>query len=157
VSEAIRSNVVVPIVNPYLPPEWSAHTPPVDGGDFASCPLLVLHYWAVWDRIDREMDERLAPLREDYAGRICFRSCDIDRPENQSFIKGIANIPALGCFIRGTWYKSLVGLRSEADMRRVFDTWLAAAAMPDRPPARRAGLARVVSFVGNVLRRGSAD
>src|SRR5215204_5382214 len=106
-----RTAVVVNI--PPLP-EWSPRTPPVAPGDFGSCPVLVLHYWAIWDhRLDREMDGRLATLREEYAGRICFRSCDVDRAENQPFIQGIANIPALGCFLGGQWHESLVGLRSE--------------------------------------------
>jgi hypothetical protein len=80
--------------------------------------------------IDREMDERIGSLREEYGNRILFRSCDVDRAENKPFIQGIANIPALGCFIRGTWFKSLIGLRSPEELRSVFDDWLAAATCP---------------------------
>ncbi|MGB7156786.1 MAG: hypothetical protein WBD40_01890 [Tepidisphaeraceae bacterium] len=74
--------------------DWSPNTDPVARGDFEACPVLVLHYWATWDLIDREMDKRLTVMREEYADRVCFRSCDVDRPENQPFIKGIANSPA---------------------------------------------------------------
>jgi thioredoxin-like negative regulator of GroEL len=110
--------------------DWAPTTDPVTAGDFQAYPVLVLHYWAVWDLHDREMDKRLRVLREDYAGRIGVRCCDIDRAENQTFIQGIANIPALGCFIRGKWLKSLIGLRSVEELRPVFDGWLAAADMP---------------------------
>src|SRR4051812_9307491 len=105
--------------------DWSPSTVPVAPGDFEAFPVLVLHYWAMWDLHDREMDKRLGVLRDEYAGRICIRSCDTDRPENQPFIQAIANIPALGCFIRGKWFKSLIGLRSVDELRSVFDGLLA--------------------------------
>ena len=110
--------------------EWSPSTGPVAPEDFEACPVLVLHYWAIWDLLDREMDKRLAVLREEYADRICFRSCDTDRAENEPFIQGIANLPALGCFIRGKWFKSLIGLRPVEELRSALDGWLAEA---DRP------------------------
>src|SRR5689334_11618846 len=84
--------------------EWSPSTEPVTAANVAAAPVVVLHYWAVWDLTDRKMDERLAALREEYSDRIAFRSCDVDRAENKPFIQGIANIPALGCFIRGKWF-----------------------------------------------------
>jgi hypothetical protein len=118
-------------------PTWSPRTPPVTREDFDTCPVLVVHYWAVWDLHDREMDERLAPLREAYADRICFRSCDTDRPENQPFIHGIATVPALGCFIRGTWHQSLIGLRSVEELRVVFVNWMAAADALERTTTPR--------------------
>jgi hypothetical protein len=69
---------------------WRPGAPPVTAGDLAACEVLVLHYWAIWDRYDRDMDRLLAPLREEFAGRICFRSCDTDRPENRPFIYDLA-------------------------------------------------------------------
>ena len=107
--------------------QWSPSTPPVTAADFSAGPILVLHYWAVWDLIDREMDERLGTLREEYGERICFRSCDVDRAENNSHLQGVANVPALGCFIRGKCFQCLIGLRSVEELRLVFDGWLAAA------------------------------
>lgn len=109
---------------------WSPSTIPVAPEDFGACLVVVLHYWAVWNMIDREMDKRIAMLREEYRDRICFRSCDVDCAENQPFIHGIANIPALGCFIRGKWFQTVIGLRSLEAFRPVFDKWLAAAAIP---------------------------
>jgi thioredoxin-like negative regulator of GroEL len=96
-----------------------------------------VHYWANWNRIDREMDQRLAGLFEEYAGRICFRSCDVDRAENRPFFHGIANVPALGCFIDGKWFKFLIGLRSSHEIRSTLEGWLAMAAMPADQRTRR--------------------
>jgi thioredoxin-like negative regulator of GroEL len=133
---------------------WAPSTEPVTAADLAAGPVVVLHYWAVWDLIDREMDARLRALREEYAGRILFKSCDIDRSENKPFIQGIANIPALGCFIRGKWFKSLIGLRSAEELRSVFDGWLAAANMPANQTLQRTGAASTLSFVRKLLGRG---
>lgn len=133
--------------------EWLPGTPPVVRTDFDACAVLILHYWAIWDLHDRDMDNRLAALRHEYADRICFRSCDTDRAENKPFIQGIANIPALGCFIRGKWFKSLIGLRSVEELRSVLDDWLAAADMPANQTPQRTAAAGVFSFVGKLLGR----
>ncbi len=134
--------------------DWSPSIQPVGYGDFEACPVLILHYWAIWDLPDREMDKRLIGLREEYADRICFRSCDVDRVENQSFIQGIANIPALGCFIGGKWFKSLIGLRSDEELRSVLDNWLAAAVMPVDQTLQSTGAAGIVSKVRKWFGRG---
>jgi len=100
------------------------------------------------------MDKRLAALRDQYSDRICFRSCDIDRAENKAFIQGIANIPALGCFIRGKWFKSLIGVRAVDEFRSVLDSWLAAADMPACQMLQRTGAAGKLSFVRRLFGRG---
>ena len=43
--------------------EWSPSTAPVTPEDFQACPVLVLHYWATWDLVDREMDKRIGRTR----------------------------------------------------------------------------------------------
>ena len=133
---------------------WSPRTQPVVCGDLESCPAVVLHYWAAWDLHDREMDERPAAVRDEYANRVCFRSCDVDRPENRPFIQGIANIPALGCFIRSRRFKSIIGLRSEEELRSVLDGWLAAAGAPADQTLPRSGVAGMLSCVQKTLRGG---
>jgi thioredoxin-like negative regulator of GroEL len=110
------------------PQQWRPRTVPVTANDLVQCPVLVLHYWAIWNLHDRTMDDLLLPFQQEYAGRVCFRSCDTDRAENRTFIHGIANIPALGCFIRGRWRKSIVGLRPVEQLRLSFDQLL-----DDRP------------------------
>lgn len=110
--------------------DWFPVSPPVSASDLQSCDVVVIHYWAQWDLHDREMDRRIVAMTADYAGRVCVRSCDVDKPDNRPFICGIANIPALGCFIRGKWHESRIGLRAEAELRSFFDAWLAAAAAP---------------------------
>jgi hypothetical protein len=98
---------------------------------------------------DRTMDARLRALRPRYDNRVCLRSCDTDRGENQPFVQGIANIPALACFLNGHWYESRAGLRSDADLRRLFDAWIAAA---DVPPDRRSPRVTAAGPM-NVVRR----
>jgi hypothetical protein len=134
--------------------DWSPSTDAVAPTDFEACPVLVLHYWAVYDLHDREMDKRLGVLRDEYAGRLCIRSYDTARAENQPFIQGIANLPALACFIRGKWFKSLIGLRSVDELRSVFDDWSTAAVMPANNERRRTGAAGTLTFVRKLLGRG---
>ena len=136
---------------------WSPSTDAVAPTDFDACPVLILHYWAVWNPHDREMDELLGVLRDEYAGRVCVRSCDTDRAENQPFIRGIANIPALGCFIRGKWFKSVIGSRSVEELRSLFDGWLAAADMPTDQTPQRTTAAGTLSSFRKLLGRGPGD
>ena len=105
---------------------------------------------------DRAMDDLLLPLQHEYAGRICFRSCDVDRAENQRFVHGIANIPALGCFIRGKWFKSVVGMRSATQLHSTCDQLLAAASTPSSTAAgnRSAG---ILSSIRRLLRWGERN
>lgn len=115
---------------------WSPRTPPVAGRDLRAHPFLVLHYWAQWNRHDRAMDDPLRPLSDACAGRITFRSCDIDLAANRPFVRGLASIPALGCFLHGRWRQTLVGLRDDAWLRSTLDRWRAAAVQPDAPPGQ---------------------
>lgn len=117
------------MINVLANADWSPTTRPVARADLEMCQVLVLHYWAMWNVHDREMDQRLTALRDEYVGRICFRSCDVDRAENEAFIQGIANIPALGCFIGGKWFKSVIGLRPEEEIRSILRDLLATAAV----------------------------
>lgn len=111
-----------------LQPDWIPSTPPLGDEDVRSPLLTVVHYWAIWNhRHDVELDWRLSALRPEYEGRIRFRSCDVDRPENARFMKGICNIPTLGSYFRGSRFKVKIGLRSESELRQILDEWLAEA------------------------------
>jgi thioredoxin-like negative regulator of GroEL len=136
------------------PTMWAPSSLAVKADDLGNYPVLVLHCWAEWDQPDREMSRRLDVVTSPYADRICFRSCDIDVPENLPFfLSRLANIPALVCFIRGEWFETVVGLRSEDELRSLFDRWLAAAVDPvPRRPRTASGL---VALVGRLLGRGS--
>lgn len=130
---------------------WRPGTPPVTAEDFASCPLLVVHYWATWDIYDREMDRRLAPSCEEFTGRICFRACDIDRAENRPFIHGLANVPALGLFVRGTLTRHVIGLRETDELRRTFEKLLA------QPEVSAAGQRGIRALLSNWFSRRDAS
>lgn len=106
--------------------DWIPSTPALDEEDLRSPVLTVVHYWAIWDLHDREMDGRLAAICPDYDGRINFRSCDVDRPENRRFLSDIANVPTIGSYFRGLRFKVTVGVRSKTELRHMLDGWLAA-------------------------------
>lgn len=107
-------------------PEWHPGTPALCDDDLRSPIMLVVHYWAVWNyHLDSELDQRLLSLRPQYEGRIVLRSCDTDRPENRRFLSAIASVPTLGSFTHGSCFKVKVGLRSESELRRILDGWLA--------------------------------
>src|SRR5437762_2211766 len=81
-------------------------------------PLVVVHFWAVWNLHDREMDEILQGLMPRYAGRVEFRSLDVDIAEGHDFCRGcrILNLPALAAFVRGVWIETLIGLRQRVEL-----------------------------------------
>ena len=135
---------------------WNPRTPPVIPDDLQPCPILVLHYWAGWNLHDRAMDDLLLPLQREYADRICFRSCDVDLAENQPFIHGIANIPALGCFIRGKWFKSVVGMHSPTQLHSTCDQLLAAASTPSSAAAGNS-LAGILFSIRRLLSWGERN
>ena len=104
------------------------------------------------DGIDREMDKRIVALITEYGNRICFRSCDIDRTDNRRFIHGLGNVPALGCFIRGKWYKTLVGLRSEGPAARPCDLVPWPASPPSSAARSAAGAPDDISLLADPAR-----
>jgi hypothetical protein len=127
----------------------------VQAEDLGKYPVLVLHCWAVWDLHDREMSRRLNVVTGKY-DRICFRSCDTDVPANLPFfLNRLANIPALLCFIRGEWFETVIGLRSEVELRSLLDRWLLAADDPNLP--RQQTSRGLVSLVWRLLGRGSTS
>lgn len=111
------------------PQPWSPSTQPVTGATFAevlaSYPVVVVHFWAVWNQPDRVMDALLQQLRPEFANRIEFRSCDIDDLDAVPIISRarVLNIPTLACFIRGRHHETRVGLRPEQDLRTKLTAW----------------------------------
>jgi hypothetical protein len=110
-------------------PDWIPSTPALSEEDIQSSLLTGVHYWAIWDhRHDAEMDRRLSAIRPTYEGRVNFRSCNVDRSGNSAFLKNICNIPTLGSYFRGLQFRIKIGLRSETELRRILDEWLAESA-----------------------------
>lgn len=65
---------------------WRPSAPEVRGQDVDELCLqhaaLAIHFWATWNRVDREMDRSIQNIVDQFAGRLWFVSCEIDLPEN---------------------------------------------------------------------------
>lgn len=131
--------------------QWHPSVPPVTEEDLKQCPVVVVHYWAIWNLHDRTENARLLPLRQEYDGRICFRACDVDCAANQRFVHGVANIPALGFFVREKWVKSVIGMRPPEQLRLAFDELLASAA--GGPPVKGSTGNGMLSVIRRLISR----
>jgi thiol-disulfide isomerase/thioredoxin len=105
---------------------WCPGSPPIDSSGFDSLvahePYVVLHFWAEWNGHDRQLDKVLAPLRDEFAGRVAFRSVDIERPDLEPIWKacGVKNVTELACFAHGKKTASLIGIRSTAEYKKML-------------------------------------
>jgi thioredoxin-like negative regulator of GroEL len=108
---------------------WHPGSPPVTGtewGDLlAAHPVVVVHFWAVWNGVDRLFDQQLRPVREELAGLIEFRSADVDDPSLNEVCREceVVNVPVLACFVRGRRVATIVGARPAEELRAWFH-WL---------------------------------
>ncbi|HWL07978.1 MAG TPA: thioredoxin family protein, partial [Planctomicrobium sp.] len=102
-----------------LEPErsWSPSTPDVRGHDVDELcrqhSAIAIHFWATWNRVDREMDRSIQNIVDQFAGRVRFVSCEIDLPENLELCQrfGVSNIPALGLLVSDCPPQLVVGCR----------------------------------------------
>jgi thiol-disulfide isomerase/thioredoxin len=105
---------------------WRPGSPPVTAADLpavlASGPVVVIHFWAAWNGVDRLFEPQFAAVRREFEGRIAFRSADVDEPDLEPFCResGVVNVPALGCFVRGRRVKTIIGARPEDELRAEF-------------------------------------
>lgn len=92
-------------------------TPPLPIADrqafLAAREIVVVHFWAEWNHIDRQMDQNLKPVREKWEPQVCFVSCDTDDPDNLAFVKaaGVVSLPLLVIYVRGEKEEQIVGVR----------------------------------------------
>jgi thioredoxin-like negative regulator of GroEL len=118
------------------PSSWRPYTPAIDlealPKELVSHPLVVVHFWAVWDLHDRRMDKILQELRGRYAGSVEFRSLDVDLAEAHDLCRycRIVNVPSLAAFVRGVWVDTLTGLRASAEIESQLEHWIRAAGTP---------------------------
>jgi thioredoxin-like negative regulator of GroEL len=116
-----------------MEPEWRPSSQPLNAASLpealAHYPVVVLHFWAAWNRVDRLFDDRPRAIRDEFAGRIVFGAIDADDPGHQEFIRHchVGNLPAFACFIRGERAGTVVGSRPVKELRRQFVAWLAEA------------------------------
>jgi thioredoxin-like negative regulator of GroEL len=108
---------------------WKPTTEAVNTDSFqkvtAANQIVVIHFWADWNLIDRKMDSVLANLRPKFAGQIGFYAFDTTPEENWDICRqcNILNLPALVCFINGQLHETLIGLRPEEELEAKFAAW----------------------------------
>lgn len=95
---------------------WRPSSPEIVAGDFdlfaASHPAVAIHFWARWNGVDPPMDRNVQAIAEEFAGRVCFVSCDVDRPENRQFCKRshVVNVPTIAVYRGKELHGTVVGL-----------------------------------------------
>jgi len=87
----------------------------------AKYAVVLLHFGAVWNASDREMDRRLCEVANLCKGHAFVGAVDID--EEQSLAAGfhIMTNPTLACSIRGGEWKLTVGMRSGSELRALLE------------------------------------
>ena len=117
-------------MNPSL---WLPHTPALQIAELpdilAQNPVVILHFWAIWDLHDRTMDAYLQEVIPQFEKRIAFYSVNVDEESNHELCRQchILSIPALGCFVKGEWYEASVGVLNADKLILKLDSWLSVA------------------------------
>ena len=94
---------------------WSPLSPAITAAELpqalAAHSVVVAHFWAVWNGHDRRMDATIQAVRPHYADRIAFYAMDFDQESNWPLLRQyqIMSIPAIACFIHGTWLETSIG------------------------------------------------
>ena len=85
----------------------------------AAHPIVVVHFWAVWNGVDPVMDQGIANAKFDAH----FVSCDIDDPACLDLCKqcGIATVPTLAAFVGGELRPPIIGLLSSDAITNALD------------------------------------
>jgi len=113
---------------------WKPYTSPLPVENFseiiARYPVVaVVHFWAVWDRLDRRLDAILQEVHPEFDGEITFFSVDVDDEANHQLCRhvNLLNIPALVCFLHGAWHETWIGVRSAEQHQEKFRQWCSTA------------------------------
>lgn len=123
------------------PTTWTPNAPAITPVEVPAVigrhPVVVIHFWAVWNNHDRRMNTILKWERIGLGGRIAFFSLDMDlfTAENADLLHElrVLNIPALACFIHGRHHATAIGMRPGRGIREMLREWARAGALP--PPA----------------------
>jgi thioredoxin-like negative regulator of GroEL len=137
---------------PYRPwvPEEAAEVAAAGG-------LLVVHFWAAWNGVDRQYKPELIPVRDHFGGRAVFRSADVDEPAvAQLAMQWRVNaVPMVAGGIGGALVEGVVGLRPAAELVTRVGEWVRRARQVIDPRWRTAdvlGLARGIAADGALER-----
>ena len=106
-----------------MPSGWRPDSPSVDADAFAALlresSVVAIHFWAAWNGIDRTFDQWMRPIREEFAGRVAFRSMDTDSSDGGQVAKDarVLSLPALGVWVRGHRHSTIIGCRRPEEVR----------------------------------------
>lgn len=105
--------------NSSMQAQWQPSYPEATAASF---PTLIekgepfaIHFWATWDRIDRDMDKAIQSIAPRLKGWVNFYAADIDRSENVDWCRSlnIVSIPCLLVFVNGLRTRHIIGLGDE--------------------------------------------
>jgi thioredoxin-like negative regulator of GroEL len=103
---------MTPIYRPI--PDWRPSTPPINPEAFEQLlkehAAIAIHFWASWNGCDPVLDQSIQSIASEFAGRMSFYSCDVDREENADLCKRcrVVTIPWLAVFVSGTERRRIV-------------------------------------------------
>ncbi len=106
-------------------PNWRPSTPPVSSHDFdrviSRHRAVLIHFWAEWNGHDPVCDEKLGPIRSEYADRIQFVSCHIDENPELAERCGVVNVPFLVLYVEGRANPPILRWSDPDFVREVID------------------------------------
>lgn len=108
---------------------WQPVSPALSAASFhptlAPIALAVVHFWAVWDHLDRTLDARLQSLRPQFEPPFRFFSFDTDPEANWPICREFQPlVPVLICFRYGKQLgEKKRGLRDEAALATILEDW----------------------------------
>ena len=87
--------------------------------------VVVVHCWAEWNPNDYVLAEWLSSIQSKFAKRLTILSLNTSHESAWAFCREyqIVNLPALICFVGGTWYETMIGLRPEMELIAQFQEW----------------------------------
>ena len=138
---------------------WTPNTPPIRAADrlsvLADNTVVIIHFWAAWNGVDRLFAPVLEGVWSDFEGRIAFRSADVDDVDLVEFCREckVVNVPALGCFVGGQRVKTIVGCRPAEILRAEFAALLGGTVTPDQPVQQARSPAGFVGWLSSLWRR----
>ena len=105
---------------------WRPGTVPLTAADLpdvlAAHPVVVVHFWAPWNGVDRLFAPVLDSVRPEFEGLIEFRSADVDDEGLSGFCQecGVVNVPAIAGFAGGRRVRLIVGSLPAESLRAEF-------------------------------------
>src|SRR5262249_25834498 len=88
-----------------------------------SSPIVVIHFWADWNRYDDQMRERLAAVNPVYERIVSVGAFDTTPEEGWNICRqvGIVNLPALVYYRNGDHVRTEMGLKPIKEIEANLD------------------------------------